>query len=424
MYWIDLASDGRKMLYSSNATGVPHLYVSETKPDSKPKQVTSGNDPVIFGSLSPNGNHVVYLKDKDGNELHHLFLTSKEGQKPRQITKNPYRTWDARWHPNEREIARSYSTKELCGLEICDVKTGENFVLKEQKTPFFIAEYSHDGNWIACTERGGGKDPKNMQILVVNRKDPEDTISYKFKDGSKEFFPSWAPNDKKLAFLSDVKGKNQVVIQDFRGKEHFFLSLKGGEEAVDVQSASWAPTGDKVYYTVSKHSRNSLYEHPFDGEKTALPFPEGEILFYRVSKDGKTIIALHSSMSSPHGIYLCKTESNAVTPITSRKYKVDLTRLAKPKSVWYKSSDGLRIHAWYLPAGLGASPYPAVVWPHGGPWWQTYDTWSPYFQSVSQSGFAVLAPNFRGSTGYGAEFRNMDLSDPGGGDLEIGRAHV
>jgi len=257
-----------------------------------------------------------------------------------------------------------------------------------------------------------------MQVVVVNREDPADIINYKFKDGSKEFYPSWAPDGKKLAFLSDVKGKNQVVIQDFRGKEHFFLSLKEGEEAMDYQGPFWAPTRDRVYYAVNKHSRTSLYEHPFDGEKTALPFPEGTILFYRVSKDGKTIIALHSSMSSPHGIYLFKTASNTVTPITSRKYKVNLAKLTKPKSVWYKSSDGLKIHAWYLPAGCGSPPYPTVVWPHGGPWWQTYDTWSAYLQSISQSGLAVLAPNFRGSTGYGAEFRNMDLSDPGGGDLE------
>jgi len=419
IYWIDFASDGRTMLYSSNATGVPHLYVSETRPNSKPRQITSGNNPVLFGSLSPTGDHVVYLQDKDGNELHHLYLTSKRGGKPQQITKNPYRTFDARWHPNGKEVARSFSTKERCGLEICNIKTGENFVLKEQTTPFFIAEYSHNGKWIAYTEYGGGKDPKNMQVIAVNRKDPADLVNYKFKDGSKEFFPSWSPSDKKLAFLSDVKGKNQVVVQDFQGKEHFFLNLKEGEEAMgDMQGPSWAPAGDKVYYAVCKHSRSSLYEHPFDGEKKALPFPEGTIHLHRVSKDGKTIIGLHSSLSSPYSVYLHKTESNTVTPITSSKHSVDLSKLAKPKSVWYNSTDGLKIHAWYLPAGSGATPHAGVVWPHGGPWWQTYDMWGAYLQSISQSGFAVLAPNFRGSTGYGAGFRNMDLSDPGGGDLE------
>jgi len=418
IYWIDLASDGRVVLYSSNVTGIPHLYVLQRRPGSEPKRVTSGNNPVMLGYLSPAGNSIAYLQDNDGNELHHLFLTSKEGETAQQITKNPYRTWDARWHPNGKEVARSYATEKSCGLEICNVKTGENFALKEQKSPFYDIKYSHDGKWIACTEYGGGKDPKNFQVTVVSRNDPTDIINYNFKDGSKEMLPSWAPDDKKLAFLSDLKGKNQVVIQEFQGEEHSFLILEDGEEAAESQEIGWAPTGDKVYYIVSRHSRTSLNEHPLDGEKIVLPFPMGTIFLNKISENGKTVVALHSSTSSPHRIYLYGTESGEVFPLTSREHKVNLAELAKPKSVWYKSSDGLKIHAWYLPAGCGKPPYPAVVWPHGGPWWQWYDEWDPWSQSFSQNGFAVLAPNFRGSTGYGAEFRNMDLSDPGGGDLE------
>jgi len=418
IYWVDLAPDGRVVLYSSNATGIPQLYVLQTSLGSKPKQITSGNDSVMQGFLSPSGEHIVYFQDKDGNELYHLFLTSIEGEEARRITEIPYRTWYGGWHPNGKEFTRSYAAKKSCGLEVCSVENGENFKLKQQEAPFFDVKYSHDGKWIACTEWGGGKDPKNLQVKAVNRKDPTDVINYNFKDGSKEMFPSWAPDDKKLAFLSDVKGKNQVVIQEFQGKERLFLGLEGGEEAVEDQKIGWAPTGDKVYYIVSKHSRTSLYEHPLSGGKTSLPFPQGTVFFHKISKNGKTVVALHSSMSCPHSVYIYETESRKVFPLTSKEYKVNLANLAKPKSVWYTSSDGLKIHAWYLPAASGASPHPAVVWPHGGPWWQWYDEWDAYSQSFSQSGFAVLAPNFRGSTGYGAEFRNMDLSDPGGGDLE------
>lgn len=327
IYSVDLASDGNVTFYSSNPTGIPHLYILETKPGSKPKQVTSGNDPVMLGLLSPSGDNIVYLQDKDGNELHHLFLTSKDGGKAQQITENPYRTLGAGWHPNSREFARSYVTKESCGIEVLNVKTGENFVLKEQKAPFLGLRYSYDGKWIACTEWGGGKDPKNLQVTVVNRNNPADTISYKLKDGSKEQIPSWSPDGKKLAYISDVNGENQVVIQDFQGKEHLFLDLEEGEEVVtegmqEIETG-WTPKGDKVYYVVSKHSRTNLYEHPLEGEKNSLPFPEGTILAFKISKDGKTIVALHSSMSSPHGIYLHKTGSEAVIPLTSREYEVD-----------------------------------------------------------------------------------------------------
>jgi dipeptidyl aminopeptidase/acylaminoacyl peptidase len=372
----------------------------------------------MFGYLSPSGSQVLYLQDKDGNELHHLFIQSRDESKAKQITKNPCRTWDVCWDLSGREIARVYATKESCGIDVFNVKTGENFVVKEQEAPLFSARYSHDGKWIACTEYGGGKDPKNMQVMIVKRNDPKDVIHYKFKDGSKEVLPSWSPDGKKIAFLSDSKGRNQVVIQDFKGTDCQFLPLKEGEEVVDMQSPYWAANSDTVYYAATKHSRTRLYEHQLDRERTALPFPDGTILFFGVSKDGKTMIALHSSLSSPHCIYLHKMGSKVVESLTSQKYKVNLAKLAKPRSVWYKSSDGLKIHAWYLPAGYGPVPHPAVVWPHGGPWMQTYDMWSAYLQSFSQSGFAVLAPNFRGSTGYGTEFRNMDLSDPGGGELE------
>jgi len=415
---IDLSTDGRTLLYSSTASGVAHLYTSQTRPGSKTKQITHGNDSVMFGYLSPSGEQVLYLKDKDGNELHHLFLTSKEGIRTRRITKTPCRTWSACWNPDGKEIARSYTTQKACGIDVFNVKTGENYVLTEQEAPLFNLVYSHDGVWIACTEYGGGKDPKNMQVTILKRRDPKDVIRYKFKDGSKEVLPSWSPDGKKLAFFTDLKGRNQVVIQDLKGADRQFLPLKKGEEAVDFQSPCWSAKSDAVYYAVTKYSRTHLYKHPLNGERTALPFPEGTILFFKVSKDSKIVVAIHSSLSSPRCIYLNKIGSKKVEPLTSQKYGVNLAKLAKPKSVWYESSDGLKIHAWYLPAGHGRVPQPAVVWPHGGPTLQEYDMWGAYLQSISQSGFAVLAPNFRGSTGYGAEFRDMNLSDLGGGDLE------
>ncbi len=418
IYGMDLAVSGKFLLYSSNASGIPHLYVLSTKPGSKPKQVTSGGDPVIFGSLSPDEDRLVYLRDEDGNELHHLFLMSRDGGVVRRITDEPLRTFGLDWHPTEPEVTRSCVTKERSLLQTFDLETGERYTLREQPEAITHIKYSHDGRWIACSVRGGGKDPRNQQIVVVNRRDPTETIVYDLKDGSKEMLASWSPDDRKLAFISDLKGRNQVVIQEFQGDDRLFLSLEEGEEVAEHE-VGWSPKSDEVYYIVSKHSRTTLHEHPLDGGRGhALPFPKGTISMFKISEDGKIIVAVHSSMSSPPGIYMYEVGSESSIPLTPRDYGIELEELAQPRSVWYRSFDGLKIHGWYLPARSGAPPHPAVVWPHGGPWWQTFDMWSPYLQSMSQGGFAVLAPNFRGSTGYGADFQSMDISDPGGGDLE------
>jgi len=414
----DFDWNGRFVIYSSNEIGIPHLYVLPTKSGSKPKQITSGKEPVMTGVISPQGDKLIYLKDEDGNEIHHLFLLSVEGGEAEKITKKPYRTTGAGWHPSEKEVTRTFASMKSCGLETCNLKTGESFMLKEPTPPVYGVQYSYDGKWIACTMMAS---LKHQQVFIVNRNDPTDTIIYSIKDDSKDVNPVWSPDDKKLAFVSDAKGRGQVVIQEFQGEERNLLELGGDEEVPLDSQVAWGPESDKVYYVASKHSRTSVHCHPIDREKEpALPFPKGTVAAPKISRDGKTIVAIHSSMTSPYGIYLYEIRSKSAIALTPRSYKIDLAQLANPQSVWYKSFDGRNIHAWYIPAASGSAPHPAVIYSHGGPWGQVFDAWfdGVFLHCLSQNGFASLAPNFRGSTGYGAEFQNMDIGDVGGGDLE------
>jgi len=412
----DFDRDGRFVLYSSNETGIPQLYVLSTKLGSKPRQITSGKDPVLGGILSSGGDKLVYPQDKDGNEIHHLFLLPVEGGEAKQITEKPYSTMGVDWHPSGKEVTRPFASMKSCGLETINLETGECFMLKEPTLPLMGVEYSHDGKWLACTVV---KSFKNMQVLIVKRDDPSDTIVYSIKDDSKDISPVWSPDDKKLAFVSDANGRPQIVVQEFQREERIFLGLEEDEEAAG--QAVWSPEGGKVYYAVSKQSRITVHGHLIGGEKEpALPFPKGTVTPPKISKDGKIMVALHSSMISPDGIYLHEIGSKSAAPLTPRNYKVDLTLLAQPQSIWYKSFDGHKIHGWYVPAASGTAPHPAVINAHGGPWGQVFDSWfeGVFLHALSQNGFAAFAPNFRGSTGYGAEFQKMDIGDPGGGDLE------
>jgi pimeloyl-ACP methyl ester carboxylesterase len=87
----------------------------------------------------------------------------------------------------------------------------------------------------------------------------------------------------------------------------------------------------------------------------------------------------------------------------------------------FKARDGRRIEGTlWRPAGAtgkrGAVRVPTVVYPHGGPTWQAYRAWVPFKQLLAREGFAFLDVDFRGSTGYGREFRNANHDEWGHAD--------
>ena len=414
----DLAENGRFVIYSSNETGISQLYFLSTKPKSKSKQITYENNPILVANIFPMGKKLVYPQDKDGNEIHHLYALPVEGGEPKRITRKAYSTLALDVHPREKEITRSFASRESCGLETVDLTTEECLVLKEPTPPLAEVKYSHDGKWIATTSF---EDFKRTRIIVVKRSDPSDTISYILKNDSRESSPTWSPDDKKLAFVSSATGRNQIVIQEFQGEERTFLDLQEDEEV--SSGALWTPEGDKVYYAISKHARSALHGHLICGKREPpLPFPRGSVDqgMPKISKDGNVIAVLHSSITSPYGIYLYKVGSESSIQLTPPDLKIDSAQLVQPQPVWYKSFDGRMIHGWYMPAATRTDRQPAVILAHGGPWGQVSDNWFDglFMHSLSQNGFACFAPNFRGSTGFGAEFLNLDMGDPGGGDLE------
>jgi dipeptidyl aminopeptidase/acylaminoacyl peptidase len=111
-------------------------------------------------------------------------------------------------------------------------------------------------------------------------------------------------------------------------------------------------------------------------------------------------------------------EGKALTPVDYGP--VDTQAFVGSQHVWYNSSDGVPIPAiLYRPENLPeAAAAPAMVIVHGGPTGQFFRGFDPFVQVLVDRGFVVLQPNVRGSTGYGVEFRDMNLNDWAGGDLE------
>lgn len=147
-----------------------------------------------------------------------------------------------------------------------------------------------------------------------------------------------------------------------------------------------------------------VYDKGFNSNISVLP-------------DGKTLISLTSSMTSPAEIYRLGTENNSPTINLSRA-NGELSFLQKPESVEWRGALNTKIHGFLVkPANFDASKkYPLLVLIHGGPQGAWSDNWGYRWnpQIFANAGYIVFMPNPRGSTGYGQTFVNEISGDWGG----------
>ena len=125
------------------------------------------------------------------------------------------------------------------------------------------------------------------------------------------------------------------------------------------------------------------------------------------------------SDTEPGATYVWNRKARGLTLQYRVREELPRESLAQRKPYHYRSSDGLDIPGYLtLPKGLAAKNLPLIVFPHGGPWARDSYGYDTYAQFLSNRGYAVLQPNFRGSSGYGKKIpecrqRRMGPQDAG-----------
>ena len=178
---------------------------------------------------------------------------------------------------------------------------------------------------------------------------------------------------------------------------------------VDFGSEMFSEATDELVETsyTDERTRHYFKDKAFAADYQWLEkkFPGKDVNLVSRTLDEQVWLVTASSDVEPGETVLFERKTHKLTPQYTVREKLPREALAEMKPVHYKSSDGLEIPAYLtVPKGVPAKNLPAVMVPHGGPWGRDYWGYNGFAQFLANRGYAVLMPNFRGSTGYGKKF--------------------
>ncbi len=435
--------DGKTIVFVSNITGRNNLWLVPAE-GGWPTQLTVSDQRQSHPAWSPDGNWIAYQSDYDGDEQWDIFIVSpKTGQvvnvtKTREISEeNPT------WSPDGRYLAYTVKPKTSSSYEINvfdtvlrDVKhvTSGSPLDKLNANPI----WSKDGKFIIYTqEEAKGT---NSNIFIVDVKTGKSTLLtphqgerlYSANDLSRALIP--AKDEEILLVTSDARnGYQNVGLLDFstKGADHgVFTSGKINwltEEKWEIQGGHFSPDGRSVTWQANLDGNADIYIHDLSSDRTtALPLPPGLNSFggaeSAFTRDGSKLLYYHNGPNAPNDVWVYDIASGKSTQVTrSLMAGVPAQHFVEPFLVHYPSRDGKwTISAFvYVPRNMQRNGQnAAIVYIHGGPTSQTVNSFNRFIQHIVNQGYMVIAPNYRGSTGYGKAFQDANLFDMGGGDLQ------
>jgi dipeptidyl aminopeptidase/acylaminoacyl peptidase len=219
--------------------------------------------------------------------------------------------------------------------------------------------------------------------------------------------------DNKRVYMVTNRGEHdlsRLVLFDPETKKEELVQADPKNE-VDFGGAIFSDKTDELVGTSYVGDRTRFYfsdkDYGADYETVQKKLPGMEIAFGSSTADERKWMLVVSSDAEPGERYLFDRDTKTLTKQYRVFEKLPRESLAAMQPIRYKSSDGLEIPAYLtLPKGVPAKNLPLLVIPHGGPWARDDFGYDAMVQFFANRGYAVLQPNFRGSTGYGKKFLN------------------
>jgi dipeptidyl aminopeptidase/acylaminoacyl peptidase len=419
--------DGKQVSFTTDMSGRLNLWKVSAS-GGWPLQLTQSDDRQYSATWSPDGKWIVYQQDAGGNELWDLYAVPSDGGTPANLINTPdVREEGPLWARDGKTVALNVKPKESTNYDIALLDWSTKKIRK------LTSETDKSYSWGAVAWSPDGK------TLYANRGEisgvPEAEIySIDVATGKLENLTphqgkilyaasSLSPDGGTLLITSNQKdGYQNVGLFDIASKKITWAT----DTKWEASSEHFSPDGKLFAYEINADGQIDAYladRATMRAEKIDLPpglnyFSGNPTTF---SPAGDRVLINHQSSTHPGDIWVYDLKSRRPEQLTfSAIASLETTPMPPSQIVHYKTFDGKTVSAlMWVPFNIKRDgTNPGLVLPHGGPTGQMVDYWNTDVSALVSRGYVCIAPNVRGSTGYGLEFQKANYKDLGGGDLQ------
>ncbi len=417
-----ISPDGSEIAYSVNISGQFNLWRQSSDGGYAHQVTLSGGQAVRQVVWSPDGETLLFAADQDGDEFTKLYQVSPRGGQPIPIASEANTQYFLQgWSPDGRLIAYAGNDREPTDQDVIlrDVETGNVRRLMDRGGLMFPAFWSPDSKQMLVADVRSNTD---TDILLVDIESGSSRL-LTGHEGEMIFNPvGWATDGSGFYFLSD-EGR------EFLGLG-FYRLTDGTREWVetpswDVENAEISDDGRWLVWSVNTEGYSRLFARDLEGTTDAIEIdlPTGVLGTIALSASSSRLAVSWQQAIHPTEIFVVDLLTGTVNRITdSFLGGIEDRHMTQPELVRYPTFDGREIPAFlYRPTGAGnTGKMPVLLSIHGGPEAQERPQYmyAGFYQYLASRGIAVLAPNIRGSTGYGKTYQKLIHRDWGGDELK------
>jgi dipeptidyl aminopeptidase/acylaminoacyl peptidase len=409
--------DNSKLLVTSNRTGIYNMYTVSAK-DGKFTPITTSDSSSIFAvSYFPNDERMLFSADGNGDEINHLFLRDFDGSitdlTPNEGAKSSFYGWAE----NEKSFFYGSNKRDPKYFDVYKMSI-DDFVselIYQNNDGLNFSGISGDEQQIALSKSLNTSD---SDLFVYNLKTKE---KIKVNDNiSANSAQAFSKDSSMLYYTTDDGAEfSYLMTYDLNTRE----KKKVLEKSWDISGIVFTNNGAYMVVYVNEDGKNIIEVIDVETQKP-IDFPdfEGKSITSVTFSNDETMMRLYAGGSnSPSDLYVYNLETKELIKLTNvLNDAINAEDLVTAKVIRFKSFDGTEIPAiYYLPHQASAeNKVPAMVWVHGGPGGQSRQGFNSLIQYMVNHGYAVLAVNNRGSSGYGKTFFKMDDLNHGEKDLQ------